>query len=134
MAEGLWPGLKLVECAGVDDWCYLILSIFSLACMLICTLLNHLILATPHLILSPMPSPLFTSLPSHALTILHFHPVHVSDSPTTIDYLCTHMHNYLYITRKSLNFCDCLFVYCVSHHTALYWGQGVHVLCKRPSS
>ncbi len=46
----------------------LLLVNFSLACILIYTLLNHLVLATPHLMLSPTSSPLFTSLPSHALT------------------------------------------------------------------
>ncbi len=51
----------------------------------------------------------------------------------TIDYLCVLICTSIYtFTSKSLNFCACLFVYCVSNHAALYWGQGVHVLASIP--
>ncbi len=62
-------------------------------------------LARPDLMLSPTSSLLFTSPSYLALTILHFHPVHVSDSCTDyhiplsspMDYLRIHAYPQYYL-------------------------------------
>ncbi len=130
------PGLKFVACVGVGRLVLLllILYIFSLSRMLICTLLNHLILATPNLMLSLMPSPLFTSLPPHALTILHsMYLIH--RLPVYLKLLvCTHMHKYLYI-HQQVFVLVCLYI-CVSPHCFILGTRStctisVHVLVPK---